>query len=168
MLELEHRTASVSDVAALARAFEGARVVLNAAGPFSQTPSRCDACLRTGAHYLDLTAEVPVIERLIRVRRDRARPPPDGHAGGRVRCRGDRLPRGARGPSPARGTPPGARRHQPVLPLTRVREDAVRGRRSGLVRREGALVKLPLGSRERTFDYGDGPRASINHVSLAD
>ncbi len=151
MLELEHRTASVSDVAALARAFEGARVVLNAAGPFSQTAEPVlDACLRTGAHYLDLTAEVSVIERLIvsdataRARRLMVMPAV-GFDVGRLALAVTNLFFLSRGSA-------------------KTLFEAVD---RGLVRREGALVELPLGSRERTFDYGDGPRASIN-VSLAD
>src|SRR6185503_13464476 len=38
---------------------------------------------------------------------------------------------------------------------------------AGVVRRGGALTRLPLGSRERYFDYGDGPRQSLN-VSWGD
>jgi short subunit dehydrogenase-like uncharacterized protein len=37
----------------------------------------------------------------------------------------------------------------------------------GVVRRAGVLTRVPLGSRERTFDYGEGPRASVN-VSWGD
>ncbi len=168
MLELEHRTASVSDVAALARAFEGARVVLNAAGPFSQTAEPVlDACLRTGAHYLDLTAEVSVIERLIvsdataRARRLMVMPAV-GFDVVATDCLAAHVARRL----------PGARRL--ALAVTNLfflsrgsAKTLFEAVDRGLVRREGALVELPLGSRERTFDYGDGPRASIN-VSLAD
>src|SRR5207244_1800308 len=38
---------------------------------------------------------------------------------------------------------------------------------AGVVRRGGTITRLPLGSRERQFDYGDGPRTSLN-VSWGD
>src|SRR6187549_685444 len=64
-LGLEHRAAVAFDPAALDRALAGARVVLNAAGPFSHTAEPVlAACLRAGAHYLDLSAEVPAIDGL--------------------------------------------------------------------------------------------------------
>src|SRR5262245_13912664 len=52
------RLAEVDDAAALQKAFAGATVVLNAAGPFSRTTRPVvDACLAAGAHYLDLSGE---------------------------------------------------------------------------------------------------------------
>lgn len=52
---------------------DGARVVLNCAGPFSRTAGpMVDACLRVGAHYLDITGEIPVFEALA-ARGDEAR-----------------------------------------------------------------------------------------------
>jgi len=66
-LDLEHRVAATTDPHALDDAFEGVRVVLNAAGPFSRTAEPiADACLRAGAHYLDITAELPSIEAICR------------------------------------------------------------------------------------------------------
>ena len=41
--------------------------VLNCAGPFSRTADGlAEACIETGTHYLDITAEIPVFERLAR------------------------------------------------------------------------------------------------------
>src|SRR5579871_6203833 len=61
---LEVRAAELGDPRALRAALRGARVVLNAAGPFSATLDPVsEACLAAGAHYLDITGELEVIER---------------------------------------------------------------------------------------------------------
>ena len=52
VVEVEH------DVAALTTLFEGASVVLNTVGPFSELgPAVVEACLASGAHYTDTTGE---------------------------------------------------------------------------------------------------------------
>src|SRR5690242_4394080 len=57
-LGLEYRVARLGDPAALDEALRGMRVVLHAAGPFSETSRpMVDACLRAGVHYLDITGE---------------------------------------------------------------------------------------------------------------
>lgn len=60
---LESRPVSLDDGAALDRALAGITVVLHCAGPFSRTSKpMVGACLRAGAHYLDITGEVEVFE----------------------------------------------------------------------------------------------------------
>lgn len=62
---LECRVTSLTDSSALLRALDGIDVALLAAGPFSETSApMVDACLKAGVHYLDLTGECAVIERL--------------------------------------------------------------------------------------------------------
>jgi len=66
-LDLEHRIASVDDAKSLDAAInalpETNRTVLNCAGPFSHTAKQiADACMRNGAHYLDITGEITVFE----------------------------------------------------------------------------------------------------------
>ncbi len=66
-LGLEARAAELGEPRALRAALRGARVVLNAAGPFSTTLDPVtEACLAAGAHYLDITGELEVIERAAR------------------------------------------------------------------------------------------------------
>lgn len=61
--QLEARPFSLDDASAIDRALEGVSVVLHCAGPFSKTSrAMVDACLRVGAHYLDITGEIPVFE----------------------------------------------------------------------------------------------------------
>lgn len=55
---IEVRAASIEDAPSLDRAFDGASAVVNCAGPFLDTAEAVvAAALRTGIHYLDLTAE---------------------------------------------------------------------------------------------------------------
>jgi short subunit dehydrogenase-like uncharacterized protein len=62
-LGLEHRAFSLDDPAVLARAIDGCSAVLHAAGPFVFTAApMIEACLATGAHYLDITGEIPVFQ----------------------------------------------------------------------------------------------------------
>jgi saccharopine dehydrogenase (NAD+, L-lysine-forming) len=64
--ELEHRTADLSDPAALRGALKGIDVVAHCAGPFSSTSEpMVDACLATGTHYLDITGEIDVFEAVL-------------------------------------------------------------------------------------------------------
>jgi short subunit dehydrogenase-like uncharacterized protein len=60
---LELRSFPLSDPGALRRGLEGVGLVLHAAGPFIETGvPMMEACLEAGAHYLDITGEVPVFE----------------------------------------------------------------------------------------------------------
>lgn len=64
-LGFEWRAADVNDATALDKALDGIEVVLHIAGPFSATSRQmADACIRKGAHYLDITGEIAVIEAL--------------------------------------------------------------------------------------------------------
>src|SRR2546427_1981983 len=66
-LGLEHRVASLAEPDRLDAALRDVAVVLHAAGPFSATSRPVvEACLRAGAHYVDITGEVEVIEALAR------------------------------------------------------------------------------------------------------
>src|SRR5947207_354316 len=52
-LGLDHRAARLDDPRALVRLLDGARLVLNAAGPFTGTAGPLvAACLATGTHYV--------------------------------------------------------------------------------------------------------------------
>lgn len=64
-LGLEARAFSLDDAAAADRALRNVPLVLHLAGPYKYTSKpMVDACLRAGAHYLDITGEIPVFEAL--------------------------------------------------------------------------------------------------------
>ncbi|WP_226011625.1 saccharopine dehydrogenase family protein [Halomicrobium salinisoli] len=55
----------LSDPVAVAGAVDGFDCVLNCAGPFSDTAAPLvEGCLETGADYVDVTGEIPVVERV--------------------------------------------------------------------------------------------------------
>lgn len=57
------REAAMEDDAALDRALQGAKAVINCAGPFMDTSDAVvRAALRAGIHYLDVTAEQPSVK----------------------------------------------------------------------------------------------------------
>ncbi len=60
-LGLEHASFSLEDGAQVARQIESCAVVLHCAGPFTRTAEpMLNACIQTGAHYVDITGEIPV------------------------------------------------------------------------------------------------------------
>lgn len=62
-LGLESRAFDLQDPRRIEQGLQGLGVVLHCAGPFIYTSApMVAACLRTGAHYLDLTGEIPVYE----------------------------------------------------------------------------------------------------------
>lgn len=62
-LGLEYAAVGLDDADALAKAVGSVELVYNAAGPFIHTSDPIlKACLQTGAHYLDITGEVPVYQ----------------------------------------------------------------------------------------------------------
>ncbi len=168
-LGLEYRVSDLEDPGRLDQALAGVDVVMNAAGPFVHTaPALVDACLRPGAHYLDVTGEVSVVEAVSRrgdeaKRRDVMLMPAAGfdvvasdclaaHAARRVRS-GKRLFIGFSGLRLiSRGS---------ALTILEQLGDPV------WVRRDGMLGKVPAASIERPFDYGKGPSPSVV-VSWAD
>jgi short subunit dehydrogenase-like uncharacterized protein len=60
-LSLTRRVFELADAAEIARNFDGIELLLNCAGPFSQTAAPLlEACLEHKVHYLDITGEIDV------------------------------------------------------------------------------------------------------------
>jgi short subunit dehydrogenase-like uncharacterized protein len=160
-LSLEHRACALDDAAALDRALRGVPLVLHLAGPYKFTAKpMVDACLRAGAHYLDITGEIPVFEALAaRDAEAKARKvmllPAVGFDVVPTDCLAAHLKR--RLPSATRltlafhsvgrsGLPPGTQRTMiELLPF------------GDRVRRGGKLVVPEPGVKTRTLDFGQGP-----------
>jgi len=66
-LGLDMVVAGLDDVRTLVASLEGLPLVLHSAGPFVRTSEpMVQACFATGAHYLDITGEIPVFENTFR------------------------------------------------------------------------------------------------------
>jgi short subunit dehydrogenase-like uncharacterized protein len=168
-LGLAYRVAALHDRTQLDAALSGIRVVLHAAGPFSETARpMVDACLRAGAHYLDITAEISIYEQL-------------AARSGEARARGitllpgtgfDIVPSDCLAAHVARQLP-GADRlalgiRSLVLTTRGSAKTFVEFANVGIiVRRDGALTSVPPGALQRRFDFGDGPVPCVN-VSWGD
>lgn len=153
------RVAAADDPHALRAAFAGARVVINAAGPFPATALPVlEACLSVGAHYLDVGGEGPVFEALHRydgaARRAKIMVMPGA---GFVMAASNALAAHVAGRMP----------HIRRLWLGFSRADPIsRGSFASMldladgqvtIRRGGRLVAIPAGSLQRDFDFGQGP-----------
>jgi short subunit dehydrogenase-like uncharacterized protein len=162
-LALEARVFALDDPAAMARGLEGVVAVLHCAGPFSRTARpMVEACLRARVHYLDITGEIDVFERMA-ARHEEARRegvtilpgtgfdvvPSDclaAHLGRRL-PEATHLALGFQGSAAlSRGTATTA--------LERLHE-------GGAVRRDGRIVRVPPAWKTRVIDFGAGPRTAI-------
>lgn len=162
-LGFESRRFGLDDPAALDRGLQDARAVLHCAGPFSRTSQpMADACLRLGAHYVDITGEAAVFEALAaRDAEARARGvmllPGAGMDVVPTDCLAAHLKR--RLPSATRlalafRTTGGISRGT----ATTMAENLPKG---GLVRKAGRLERVPVAWKTRAIDYGRGPRSSV-------
>ena len=74
---MEGTAFAVEDASALDAALRSTPVVLHCAGPYIHTyRPMAEACLRTGAHYTDITGEMAVYEGLYVLDAAVARPEP--------------------------------------------------------------------------------------------
>ena len=162
-LGLEARVFSLDDSDAVDRGLAGMAAVLNAAGPFSATwRPVVDGCLRAGAHYLDVTGEIAVLE-AIRGREDAAR------AEGLHLIPGvgfDVVPTDCAAAQAAAGCP-GATRLDLAFsasggPSRGTARTALEGMgRPGAVRRGGQIVSVPAGSIRRDIPFSDRTRTGV-------
>jgi len=160
---LEARSFNLVDPAAARAALRDIAVVANCAGPFSATSDpMISACLAAGAHYVDITGEVAVFEAAYAARAE-------ARAAGCVVCPGvgfDVIPTDCLA-AVLRETLRAATHlslgFDTDSPVSRgTAKTLVEGLRTGcLVRRDGKLVAVPLGSLTRRIDFGRGRRHAV-------
>jgi len=162
------QAAPVEDARALDALLCDARLVVNAAGPFSRTARPIfEAAVRNRCHYLDITAEVSVIEWLASADAVARRAgitvmPAVGF---------DVVPTDCLSAYVARHLPDASHLRVAVTGLYFLSRGSAKtlleSAAGGLVREAGLLRRVPLASRRRAFDFGAGPRLCLN-VSLGD
>ncbi len=162
-------TVDLADAAALGRAVAEVALVLNAAGPYAQTAAPVvTACLAAGAFYLDLTAELPVLERIFARDADtRARGVALLPGAGFDAIAGDCLARYVSDRAP------GAQHLElAVAALDHASPGTVKTMQQGLpggtaVLRHGRLEPWPMGEGARLFRFPDGDHTAVP-VSLGE
>ncbi|HTU18212.1 MAG TPA: saccharopine dehydrogenase NADP-binding domain-containing protein [Gemmataceae bacterium] len=162
-LGLEHRIFSLDDAVATRAGLEGVQAVLHCAGPFAHTAEpMVNACLEARVHYLDITGEIRVFERL--AARDT-----EAMAAGILLLPGagfDVVPTDCLAAHLHRRLP--AAKHLALAfhgigrfsrgTATTIVENLHEG---GVVRRGGALVSVPSAWRTRDINFGEGPRLAV-------
>lgn len=145
---------------ALDREIRAVSVVLNLAGPFSATATPLvDVCLRRGIHYLDITGELAVVQRLWR-RDDEASKagamvmPGVGYIVVATDCLAAHVARAVPDARTLRIAVSHARQLSRGSARTMIELVS-----SGVqVRKNGKLCSIPAGRLDRWFDFGDGRR----------
>lgn len=158
-LGLPHLIVSLDDGPGLDRALAGHSLVIHCAGPFHRTSRpMASACIRGGVHYLDITGEIAVFERLARV-------DAEAKAAGVMLLPGagfDVVPSDCLAAHLKRRLPSATSLELAFRGLGRISRGtattAVEGLgKGGAVRRDGAIVPLPMGRLTRRVDFGRGP-----------
>jgi short subunit dehydrogenase-like uncharacterized protein len=168
-LGLDYLAVGLDDPGALARALSGVDLVLHAAGPFSQTSDpMIRACLAAGIHYLDLTGEIPVFENTFSYH-DTAL------AKGVALISGvgfDVIPTDCLAKYVSDKLPDADTLDIAFDAITRASSGTTRTQleiiaRGGLVRRDGELLAVPLGTGARRIRFSHGERSALT-APLAD
>ncbi|HRE90684.1 MAG TPA: saccharopine dehydrogenase NADP-binding domain-containing protein [Myxococcota bacterium] len=165
-LGVEHRVFSLEGPSTVDACLDGVDVVIHCAGPFSRTAMpMAEGCLRTHTHYLDVTGEVDVFERL-------ASRSSEAALAGVMWMPGvgfDVVPSDCLAVHAASRSGKGASGRVLRLAIlgagimshgtaTTMIENLHKG---GLVRRGGALVPVRAGSVTRRFDFGRGEKLAM-------
>jgi len=155
--QLDHRVFGLTNARELDEGLRDIRAVIHCAGPFSRTAEdMAMGCIRNAAHYLDITGEIEVFERMAALDARAAEAgcmllPGTGFDVVPSDCLAAHLKRNLPGANslslaffhtgrPSHGT------------ATTIVENLGKG---GLVRRNGKLTKVPSGWRTRTIDFGE-------------
>ena len=161
-LGVECRGFDLRDPEVVADGMMDVGVLLNAAGPFIETaPPLIEACIRGGAHYLDLAGEWPVFDLALR------RGPEAAAAGAML------MPGAAFSIVVSDCILAHAVAQVPDAVLLRVATAQAPLSRGSvlsaialmspdvLVRRGGAVTKIPVGRLKRTFNFGAGEQTCV-------
>jgi len=164
---LEHVAASVDDADALTRMLGGARLVLNAAGPFGATAvPLMHACLKTGTRYVDIGGDVSVLEKQLELAEafERARIAavlavgfdvvPTDYAAKWVAFDDGKLVDGAEEIRLGLSLPLSMSRGSARAFVDEVHQGT-------LITRDGALRRVRPLAHTSMFDYGSGPSVSL-------
>jgi len=155
---MDHRVFPLDDPGAVDAGLRGVDVVLHCAGPFAHTSRpMVDGCLRNRVHYLDITGEIDVFEAC--AARDA-----EARTAGVMLLPGagfDVVPSDCLAAHAKSRLPDATHLALGFFGLTAVSHGTATTMvenldRGGLVRRDGVLTKIAVGSLTRTIDFGHG------------
>ncbi|MCL9814004.1 saccharopine dehydrogenase family protein [Natranaeroarchaeum aerophilus] len=162
-LGCSHRVFSLEHPTVIADQLADIDVLLNCAGPFSATADPLvSACLATETHYLDVTGEYRVIERI--AERDRDAEQADITLLPAVGF--DVVPTDCLAATLASDLPDATRLELAIDGGTTISQGTAKSLVEGLgspgaVRRDGRLEDVPAAWNSREIDFGDGPESAI-------
>lgn len=162
-LGCRHRVFSLEHPTVIADQLADVDVVLNCAGPFSTTADPLvSACLATDTHYLDVTGEYRVIERI--AERDRDAEQADVTLLPAVGF--DVVPTDCLAASLAADLPDATQLELAIDGGTTISQGTAKSLVEGLgspgaIRREGRLEDVPAAWKSREIDFGDGPESAV-------
>ena len=169
-LLLPHAVFALDDAATMDAALEETALVLNCAGPFSKTAiPMVEGCLRARRHYVDITGEIEVFEKIFE-RHSAAT------AAGITLLPGagfdvvpsDCLARHLKKRLPSATKLTLAFRANTKLSPGTARTLLERMHEPGMVRRGGVLTPIPAGSLHRDIDAGHGDRFPAMSIPWGD
>lgn len=162
-LKTECRGFALSNPTEVDQALSGIELVLHCAGPFSQTSAAMiEGCLRSGAHYLDITGEIPVFEHT-HAQHQRAK----DH--GIILCSGvgfDVIPTDCIAKALKEALPDANRLalgfEQPTVLSPGTAKTTLELLGKGcVVRRNGQLTTVPLAHASRRINFGNGLKSAM-------
>ena len=158
-LKLDHRAFALDDSAALDAALAGMACVIHCAGPFAHTSrAMAEACLRNRVAYLDVTGEIAVFESL--AARDA-----EAKTAGVMLMPGvgfDVVPSDCLAAHLKRRLPSATHLALAFASAGRISRGTATTMAenlgsTGAVRCNGVLTPVPVASKTRTIDFGQGP-----------
>lgn len=161
---LEVRVAALDDAKALDAALHEMTAVIHCAGPFARmSPPMVAACLRNGVHYLDITGEIAVFERLAAAHEEARRAgivllPGVGFDVVPSDCLAAHLHRRLPGATELTLAFTGGTGLSRGTATTMVENIAA----GGAVRRRGIIEPVPTAWRSRDVDFGDRTRHCVS------
>ncbi|MEG0341053.1 MAG: saccharopine dehydrogenase NADP-binding domain-containing protein [Acinetobacter sp.] len=163
-LGLEFKAFGLDDISQVSEQLKGSQLVMHCAGPFSSTSKpMMQACLKAGAHYLDITGEIPIFE-LAQSLNEQA------EQANIVLCPGvgfDVIPTDCIAAALKEALPDathlalGFDSKTGLSPGT-AKTSAEGMAEGGKIRKDGKIITVPLAHHVRHIDFGDGIKSAMS------
>ncbi len=163
-LGLDYKAFGLDNVDAISEQLQGFKLVMHCAGPFSATSKpMMEACIKAGAHYLDITGEIAVFE-LAQSLKSQA------EKADIVLCPGvgfDVIPTDCVAAALKEALPDATHLALGFDSRTGFSPGTAKTSTEGMaeggkIRKNGKITTVPLAHYVRTFDFGDGKKSAMS------